>query len=292
MKPANVLREHGGGMEDLLRLLLVRNDPGPHSGWGISDAAYRLGQEVRKSDEWLRLGEAIAEAQRQNIEADGFRIGGKQAESSPAQNSDETTKSERTSYQQQIEKYSRWNGTQLAVRFGKAGQYVKELCEIERKLNSSWSRRPETALELRKRTEEYAQILIRDLTKQTKSPHQATVVEFRDVLVAEFGEFPAVGVGRSDTTEVMSEPTRAQNNGKTAVSAEGKPGVSRNPGGRPRKDTERQLIREKKGAGKSWKEITNEVNQETGQQKTADAYRSLLRSRSGNAKPPGKNAQN
>jgi hypothetical protein len=47
MNPASVLREHGGGMEDLLRLLLIRNDPGPHSGWGISNAAYRFGQEVR-----------------------------------------------------------------------------------------------------------------------------------------------------------------------------------------------------------------------------------------------------
>lgn len=62
MKAANVLRDHGGGMEDMLQLLLLRNDPGPNSGWGLSNQGNRLGQEVRKSDEWLRLGEAIAEA--------------------------------------------------------------------------------------------------------------------------------------------------------------------------------------------------------------------------------------
>jgi hypothetical protein len=66
----------------------------------------------------------------------------------------------------------------------------------------------------------------------------------------------------------------------------------RSRGGRPRKDMERVLIRTKKDAGKSWNEITNEVNQETGQQKTADAYRSLLRSHSGDPKPPGRNGQN
>lgn len=64
---------------------------------------------------------------------------------------------------------------------------------------------------------------------------------------------------------------------------------SRNRGGRPRKDAERSLVRQKKAAGKSWKEITNEVNAETGQDKTADAYRSLLRS---SAKPSRKNGQN
>ena len=63
MKAGAVQHESGGGMEDLLRLLLIHNDPGPRSGLGLSDQAYRLGEEVRKSDEWLRLGEAIVEAQ-------------------------------------------------------------------------------------------------------------------------------------------------------------------------------------------------------------------------------------
>jgi lambda repressor-like predicted transcriptional regulator len=67
MQADAVQREYGGGMEDLLHFLLVHNDPGPPSGWGLSDQAYRLGKEVRKSDEWLRLGEAIAEAQQNNV---------------------------------------------------------------------------------------------------------------------------------------------------------------------------------------------------------------------------------
>lgn len=86
MKAANVLREHGGGMEDLLHHLLVCNDPGPQSGWGISNAAYRLGQEVRKSAEWLELGEAMAEAQL-------LSTGEKESQSSRAQDGGKTAQS-------------------------------------------------------------------------------------------------------------------------------------------------------------------------------------------------------
>jgi hypothetical protein len=63
MKAYNVQKEYGGGMYDLLRLLLVCNDPGPQSGWGLSDAAYRLGERVRNSAEWERQAEAIVEAE-------------------------------------------------------------------------------------------------------------------------------------------------------------------------------------------------------------------------------------
>lgn len=62
MKASMALEEGLGGMGDLLRSLVVYNDDGPHSGWGLSNEAYRLRQEARRSDEWLRLAKAIVEA--------------------------------------------------------------------------------------------------------------------------------------------------------------------------------------------------------------------------------------
>jgi hypothetical protein len=82
----------------------------------------------------------------------------------------------------------------------------------------------------------------------------------------------------------------AANSDKTAERAQSKATLeSQNRGGRPRKDVERELVREKKAAGKTWKEIANELNAETRQGKTADAYRNLLRS---NPKLPGKKGEN
>jgi hypothetical protein len=66
MKASMVLEEGLGGMGDLVRWLLVHNDDGPHSGWGLSNEAYRLQEEARKSDEWLRLARAIVEAEEQH----------------------------------------------------------------------------------------------------------------------------------------------------------------------------------------------------------------------------------
>jgi len=63
MSPDQVQREHGGGMEDLLHSLLVYNDSGPRNGFAISDIAFRLGEKVRESDEWLALAKAIASVQ-------------------------------------------------------------------------------------------------------------------------------------------------------------------------------------------------------------------------------------
>ncbi len=60
------------------------------------------------------------------------------------------------------EKYSRWNDIELALRFGDGGRYVKELCEIDRKLKGNWSRTSETALELHNKREALIQILLRD----------------------------------------------------------------------------------------------------------------------------------
>jgi hypothetical protein len=61
MKADAVQRENGGGMEDLLHSLLVHNDDGISTGIGLSNNAFRLGQMVRQSDEWLALAKAITE---------------------------------------------------------------------------------------------------------------------------------------------------------------------------------------------------------------------------------------
>ena len=89
IKASAVLHEGLGGMEDLLRFLLVQNDDGPKSGFSsLSDQAYRLGQKIRQSDEWLALAKAITNAQAANItRADRPRTGDEQAESSHAKNS-------------------------------------------------------------------------------------------------------------------------------------------------------------------------------------------------------------
>ncbi len=87
MEAGAVLHEGFGGMEDLLHLLLVYNDDGPRTGFGLSDQAYRLGQRVRQSDEWLALAKAIVEAQDNSTGTDRLRTDEKQAEASRAQNS-------------------------------------------------------------------------------------------------------------------------------------------------------------------------------------------------------------
>lgn len=62
IKASAVLAEGLGGMADLLRSLLVCNDYGPHSGlYSLSDQAHRVGQEARKSDEWLKLAKEVAQ---------------------------------------------------------------------------------------------------------------------------------------------------------------------------------------------------------------------------------------
>jgi hypothetical protein len=75
-----------GGMGALLHSVLVYNDPGtPSSGFSsLSNEAYRLEREVKKSDEWLRLAKAILEAENQRT---------KQMESSHARKNDRTAQS-------------------------------------------------------------------------------------------------------------------------------------------------------------------------------------------------------
>ena len=79
--------------------------------------------------------------------------------------------------------------------------------------------------------------------------------------------------GRSDT-EVVSERTPAENSDKAVR-------VASKSTGRPRKDAERELVRDLKAKGESWKDIAAKVNAQTGQDKSAEAYRSLLKSPSG-----------
>lgn len=88
MKAGAVLREGCGGMEDLLHSLLVYNDSGIPTGFGLSNEAFRLGTRVRESDEWLALAKAI-----NSVGEDRLRTGGNQTESSDAQNSEKTRQS-------------------------------------------------------------------------------------------------------------------------------------------------------------------------------------------------------
>ncbi len=62
---ADLALSESGGMGDLLHWLLVHNDDGPKSSGfsSLSDQAYRIEQEARKSEEWLYLARAIADAE-------------------------------------------------------------------------------------------------------------------------------------------------------------------------------------------------------------------------------------
>jgi hypothetical protein len=60
MKAGSVLTQRSG-MEEMLRLLLVANDPG-HSSWGISNQAWEILQTV-KTTTWGKLAEAISGVQ-------------------------------------------------------------------------------------------------------------------------------------------------------------------------------------------------------------------------------------
>jgi hypothetical protein len=51
-------------------------------------------------------------------------------------------------------------------------------------------------------------------------------------------------------------------------------------GGRPRQDEERKKIREKRAAGKTWKQVTKEMDAESGNPRTVRAYQYLLRTES------------
>ena len=91
MKAGSVLNDRSG-MEELLRLLLVANDPG-HSSWGLSNQAWDILQKVKAATCWGKLAEAIAEAQRDGTGTGHLRTGENQAESSLVQNNGKTTQS-------------------------------------------------------------------------------------------------------------------------------------------------------------------------------------------------------
>ncbi len=65
MSANEAITEGLGGMADLLHSMLVHNDDWPHSGFSsLSDNAYRLGKEIRKSDEWFHLAKAVEAVQK------------------------------------------------------------------------------------------------------------------------------------------------------------------------------------------------------------------------------------
>ena len=158
MKVGAVLCEGLGGMEDLLHFLLVHNDDGPPTGFGLSDKAYRLGQKVRQSDEWLALAKAIAGVQGESApkptevpgnpyfpdvwsRTEHLRTDAKQAESPHAQNNansaqdveskptNATAANERESFVQPILDGKGWSIHQLAleaeVDFHTVNDYLK-----------------------------------------------------------------------------------------------------------------------------------------------------------------------
>lgn len=99
----------------------------------------------------------------------------------------------------------------------------------------------------------------------------------------------SVAPARQSPTQSKSEigaGSSVKSGDKTAEGAEGK------PGGRPRMDAERELVRKLKGEGNTWKEITAKVNKQFGHSKGPEAYRGLLKSHSRSRKHPGINGQN
>jgi hypothetical protein len=71
---ADLALSESGGMGTLLHSVLVYNDDGPRSGFGgLSNEAYRLEQEVKKSDEWLGLVKAIVEVEERPDTSDAER---------------------------------------------------------------------------------------------------------------------------------------------------------------------------------------------------------------------------
>jgi lambda repressor-like predicted transcriptional regulator len=95
IKADAVVREHCGGMADLLHSLLVYNDDGSHGGFeSLSREARQTYEAARNSEEWARLEKAIAdvqvEMQPNGTGADRLRTDGKQTESSRAQNSEKS----------------------------------------------------------------------------------------------------------------------------------------------------------------------------------------------------------
>lgn len=139
MKASMTLEEGLGGMGDLLRSLVVHNDDGPRTGWGLSDEAYRLQQEARKSDEWLRLAKAIVEADERRAHPT-FVV---------APHLDKLIAC------LAVEPADLW------PEYGEAAPYVRQLAEIEWNKKIQWSMSDDAAESHRKRAE-LIQIIVRE----------------------------------------------------------------------------------------------------------------------------------
>lgn len=92
MKGGAVLQEGLGGMQDLLRSLLVYNDDGPHSGFGgLSNGSYQIYEEARNSEEWRMLARTIADAQADHFdEGPDLRTSREEVKSSHVQNREDS----------------------------------------------------------------------------------------------------------------------------------------------------------------------------------------------------------
>jgi hypothetical protein len=78
-----------------------------------------------------------------------------------------------------------------------------------------------------------------------------------------------------ELAEVSAERAR-QGPGPASSQAEATKRLDR--GGRPRKDDERGKVADLRSQGKTWAQVAIQINRETGQNKSKDAYRNLLRS--------------
>jgi hypothetical protein len=84
----------------------------------------------------------------------------------------------------------------------------------------------------------------------------------------------------SRTNGNQAEPSRAQIGAKPGPAvASSQSETTKDRGGRPRKDDERRKVADLRSQGKTWTQVANQMNRETSQKKSKDAYRNLLRSR-------------
>jgi len=188
-------------------------------------------------------------------------------------------------YREQIETFSSWNDTMLALRFGEARPYVKELCEIEGKLRSNWRIMSDSALALHDRKEKLIQILLLEYPEAAKELGLPLVKAIPEPSAAEGKSTNAAAAPRPEDVKVKQGNAVAEfgdvltavggRSGGWISAALGPGGKRKNRGGRPRKDSERRRVDELRGQKRSWGEIQNTLNHELNQNQSKDAYRAL-----------------
>jgi hypothetical protein len=83
----------------------------------------------------------------------------------------------------------------------------------------------------------------------------------------------------ADSESIGEVSTEAAKQKIVAPSSQPETTKRRDKGGRPRKDDERGKVAALRSQGKTWAQVAIQMNRETGQSKSKDAYRNLIRSR-------------